>query len=129
MNNLKDLLKIIGYPLRKAGDIISRGFHDDPLYSYIVSNENDRTKYFPYLFMGYIWYSLEFGEVYSTSTDLEGFALWLPSEVCRLTPERVKRCGADPFFIRIGWDYLERLKITDQVIETHEQLITEPHMY
>ena len=129
MSGLHDLFKLEGYPLRKAGDCISRGFHDDPLFSYIIPDENDRRKYNPYLFMGYIWYCLKFGEVYSTSSNLEGFACWLPSEFSHLNPERVKQCGADPFFLRIGWDYLERLTITDQVIENHKQLITEPHMY
>ena len=128
MSDFQNLLKINGYPLKRAGEVISRAFHDDPLYSYIIPGEDDRKKYFPYLFMAYIWYCLEFGEVYFTSSDLEGLALWLPSETAHLTPERVKQCGADPFFIRIGWDYLKRLEINDQVIETHEQLITEPHM-
>ena len=129
MNSFRNLLKINGYPLKKAGDVISRAFHDDPLYSHIIHDEDDRKKYFPYLFMAYILYSLEFGEMYSTSSNLEGLALWLPSGAAHFTPEQAKQCGADPFFMRIGWDYLERLKINDQVIESHKQLITEPHMY
>jgi ribosomal protein S18 acetylase RimI-like enzyme len=129
MNSFQNLLKLNGYPLKKTGDIISQGFHDDPLNSYLIPDENDRRKYYPYVYMGYLCYCLEYGEVYSTSSALEGFAFWLPSKVAHLTPERVKQCGADPFLLRIGWDYLKRFEINDQVIETHQQLIGEPHMY
>ncbi|MFW9896226.1 MAG: GNAT family N-acetyltransferase, partial [Candidatus Thorarchaeota archaeon] len=76
-----------------------------------------------------IWYCLHFGEVYASSPNLEGIALWLPSEFAYITPKRSKECGDEVFFYVLGKKYLERLSVTAHPNEIHEKLITEPHRY
>ena len=129
MKNLQDLYQLKYLPLNKAAEVISRAFHDDPLYSYIIPDESERIKFFPYIFKAYIWYCLQFGEVYATSHNLEGIALWLPSEFSYITPERSKECGDEVFFYMLGKKNLERLSVTSHPNEIHEQLIKEPHIY
>ena len=70
MKNFQNLYQLKYIPLNKAAEIISRAFHDDPLYAYIIPDESEREKYFPYLFKAYIWYCLKFGEVYVSSPNL-----------------------------------------------------------
>jgi ribosomal protein S18 acetylase RimI-like enzyme len=125
----RDLYQFKYIPLKKAAEMISRAFHDDPLYAYIIPDESDKEKYFPYIFKAYIWYCLQYGEVYASSSNLEGIALWVPSEFAYITPERSKECGDDVFFYRLGKKYLERLSITSHANDVHEQLIKEPHTY
>ena len=129
MKNFRGLYQLKHIPLKKAAEMISRAFYDDPLYSHIIPDESDREKYFPYIFKAYIWYCLQYGEVYASSSNLEGIALWVPSEFAYITPERSKECGDDVFFYRLGKKYLERLSITSHANDIHEQLITEPHTY
>ncbi|MHA2280786.1 MAG: GNAT family N-acetyltransferase [Promethearchaeota archaeon] len=129
MKNFQDLHQLKYIPLNKAGDVISRAFHDDPLYSYIIPDESERKKYFPYIFKAYIWYCLHFGEKYASSTNLEGSALWVPSKFAYITPERSKECGDEVFFYMLGKKYLERLSITSHPNEIHEELVKEPHTY
>ncbi|MHA2393045.1 MAG: GNAT family N-acetyltransferase [Promethearchaeota archaeon] len=129
MKNLKDLYHLPQIPLNTGAQIISEAFHDDPLYTYIIPDESERRKYFPYIFKAYIWYCLQFGEVYATSLNIEGIALWVPSEFSYITPKRSKECGDEVFFYMLGKKYLERLSITSFANEIHEKLITEPHMY
>ena len=129
MKNLQNLYQLKYIPLNKAAEIISRAFHDDPLYAYIIPDESEREKYFPYLFKAYIWYCLKFGEVYASSPNLEGIALWVPSEFAYITPERSKECGDEVFFYMLGKEYLERLSVTSHANIIHEQLIKEPHTY
>ena len=129
MKNFRDLHQLKHIPLNKAAEIISRAFHDDPLYSYIIPDESERRKYFPYIFKAYIWYCLHFGEVYASSPNLEGIALWVPSEFAYITPERSKECGDEVYFYRLGRKYLKRLSITSHANDIHEQLMKEPHTY
>ncbi len=129
MNNLRELYQLTNIPLNKAAEIISRAFHDDPLYEYIIPDEFERKKYFPYLFKAYIWYCLHFGKVYASSPNLEGIALWVPSKFAYITPERSKECGDEVFFYMLGKKYLERLSITSHANDIHEQLVKEPHTY
>jgi ribosomal protein S18 acetylase RimI-like enzyme len=129
MKNLQDLYQLKYIPLNKAAEVISRAFHDDPLYSYIIPDESERRRLFPYIFKAYIWYCLQFGEVYATSPNLEGITLWLPSKFAYITPERSKECGDEVFFYMLGKKYLERLSVTSHPNEVHEQLIKEPHIY
>ena len=129
MKNLQDLYQLKYLPLNKAAEVISRAFYDDPLYSYIIPDESERRKFSPYIFKAYIWYCLQFGEVYATSPNLEGITLWLPSEFSYITPERAKECGDEVFFYRLGRKYLERLSVTAHPNDVHEQLVKEPHIY
>lgn len=129
MKKLQDLYQLKFLPLNKAAEVISRAFHDDPLYSYIIPDESERNRIFPYIFKAYIWYCLQFGEVYATSPNLEGITLCLPSEFSYITPERSKECGDEVFFYMLGKKYLERLSVTSHPNEIHEQLIKEPHIY
>jgi GNAT superfamily N-acetyltransferase len=129
MKELKDLYQFKNIPLIKGAEVISRAFHEDPLYAYIIPDESERKRYFPYIFRAYIWYCLHFGEVYASSPNLEGIALWLPSEFAYITPERSKECGDEVFFYMLGKKYLERLSVTAHPNEMHEELIKEPHTY
>ena len=129
MKNLKVLYQIPHIPLNKGAKIISEAFHEDPLYAYIIPDESERKKYFPYIFKAYIWYCLQYGVVYATSPNIEGIALWVPSEFAYITPERSKKCGDEVFFYVLGRKNLERLSITSYANEIHEQLIKEPHIY
>ncbi|MHA2125556.1 MAG: GNAT family N-acetyltransferase [Promethearchaeota archaeon] len=129
MKSLQHLYQLKNIPLNKAAGVISRAFYDDPLYAYIIPDESERKKYFPYIFKAYIWYCLHFGEVYASSANLEGIALWIPSEYAYITPERSKECGDEVFFYMLGRKYLERLSVTAHPNEVHEQLVKEPHVY
>jgi GNAT superfamily N-acetyltransferase len=132
IENIKELYKLNYFPLNKAANVISRAFHDDPLYAYIIPDESDRKKYFPYIFKAFIWYCLHYGEVYATSNEIEGVSLWVPSEFAYITPERSWECGSEVFFYRLfpdGGKYLERLSITSVANKVHEKLLSEPHMY
>jgi ribosomal protein S18 acetylase RimI-like enzyme len=129
MKNLGDLYKLKHIPLNQAADVVSRAFLNDPLYAYIIPDEEERKRYFPYIFRAYIWYCLQFGEVYASSTNLEGIALWLPSKFAYITPERSKECGDEVFFYVLGRKYLERLSVTSHPNNVHEQLVKEPHVY
>lgn len=129
IENIQDLYKLNYVPLNKAAIVISRAFHNDPLYAYIIPDESERKKYFPYIFKAYIWYCLHYGEVYATSAEIEGVSLWVPSEFAYITPERSWECGDEVFFYRLGKNYLERLSITSYANEVHEELLKEPHIY
>ncbi|MFW9823033.1 MAG: GNAT family N-acetyltransferase [Candidatus Thorarchaeota archaeon] len=129
MKELQELYQIMNIPLNKGAEVISKAFHDDPLYAYIIPDESDRIKYFPYIFKAYIWYCLHFGEVYASSSNLEGIALWVPSEFAYITPERSKKCGDEVFFYVLGKKYLERLSVTAHPNKVHEELMKEPHIY
>lgn len=129
IENVKELYNLNYIPLNKAANVISRAFYNDPLYAYIIPDESERKKYFPYIFKAYIWYCLHYGKVYATSDELEGVSLWVPSEFAYITPKRSYECGDEVFFSMLGKKYLERLSITSDANDVHEELLKEPHIY
>jgi len=60
--------------------MLARAFQDDPLSSYFFPNTSQRERMQCYAFEFMLRFSISYGEVYTTSPNLEGSAAWLPSD-------------------------------------------------
>jgi GNAT superfamily N-acetyltransferase len=63
-----------------ACKVLTDSFFYDPLYIYLFPDENKRKENLLSLFYFRLFYSILYGEVYSTSKSFEGIAAWVPYE-------------------------------------------------
>jgi len=76
----KTIVQLDKSHIRPAAEMLSRAFRDYPLLQYSFPDELERGKVAPYFFQFILYYGIRYGETYATSPNLEGVALWIPSD-------------------------------------------------
>lgn len=80
ITTLNGLIRLREPHIKAASLVLTRSFKNDPLWLYLIPDTPKRMKVLPALFAMRIRTGIKYGEVYGTSSDLEGVAMWLPSE-------------------------------------------------
>ena len=86
--DLNDLVRLTKAQIKPAAETLVQAFQDDPLIAYFIPDASERNNKSPYIFHLLIRYGLLYGEVYAISPNLEGVAVWLPSEKAGSRPTR-----------------------------------------
>src|SRR5262245_11519031 len=89
----------------------------------------ERARLLPSHFTPFVRYGDLFGEVYTTPT-LDAVAVWLPSQVAEVTPDRAALCGLDRIEAIVGsaaWDRFSR--VMEFVEPVHRSSVPGPHWY
>jgi GNAT superfamily N-acetyltransferase len=107
-SDLSSLIRLDKSRLKPAAEMIARAFHDDPGSVYFFPDVPERKNKLPFVFRLLIRYGLLYGEVYATSQNLEGVAVWLPSEKSYRTLWRSIRSGGLSLLFRIGREAVVR---------------------
>ncbi len=79
-SGLNGLLKLSKSEIKPAVDMLTRAFWDDPLTVHLFPDQDVRKKLFPILTKFRLKQGLKYGEVYATSSKVEGLALWKHSD-------------------------------------------------
>lgn len=109
--------------------MLAEAFFDDPMFRYIIPDDNERRRVLPRIFQLNLAYACRFGEVYATPQDA-GAALWIPPGFAEITPWRMLQVGmfAAPF--QINWRTLSKLMAVTEVMERmHKRMAPERHWY
>ncbi len=130
MEELKNLLRLEEKHLPAAAKVLSRAFHNEPLKAYLFPDEKIRDAMGVDFFAFMLRYGILFGEVYATSPDLEGVAVWLPSEYAKMTPELMAKAGSKGLEAKIGSWFIEQARPLYDVIDNkHSQHAPFRHWY
>jgi len=128
--DLNNLVRLNKAQVKPAAEVLSRAFKNYPLLRYYFPDELQRHKMASYFVSVPVYYGLRYGEVYATSTGLEGIAVWLPSENCPMAVWKVLRSVPLSVlfgFGRYGGSKMRRMgAYTD---ETHKRLVSCPHWF
>jgi len=82
---LKDLIRLSNSHVKPASEVLSRAFQTDPILQYAFPDKFERERGAPCFFRVNLSYSIRYGETYATSPNLEGVAIWLPSDNYHMT--------------------------------------------
>ncbi len=82
-SGLNGLTRLTVARLKPAAEVIARAFQDYPLMRYFIPDDQERSKKQPAVFTPMLRRGLKYGEVYATSPDLEGVAVWFRSGIGR----------------------------------------------
>ena len=106
--DLDKLVRLTKAQVKPASGMLARAFQDDPLMAYFFPDASERENKSPHIFEFMLRYGVLYGEVYATSPDLEGVAVWLPSGKVGMTLWRMVRSGDFSILFKLGMKSLRR---------------------
>ena len=99
---LNNLIQLTKDQIEPACRVLTRAFHDDPLFGlHFYPNESKRKKKLPFTMNIFLKYGLRYGEVYATSSNVEGVAIWVKSPNDHMTMWRSFRCGGLSYYVKV----------------------------
>jgi len=104
--------------VKPAADTLGRAFQNDPLLTYFIPDACERKSKSVHIIQCYIRYGVLYGEVYATSRNLEGVAVWIPSEKVDMTKWRAIRTGWPALYFKLGKSSVTRLSQVDESISS-----------
>ncbi|MFX1551932.1 MAG: GNAT family N-acetyltransferase [Promethearchaeota archaeon] len=78
MSEMNDLIRLSKKHIKRASKVLSRAFQNDPVLRWQISEANERLTKVIYIFEITLRIGIKYGEVYGTSENLEGIAIWYP---------------------------------------------------
>jgi len=108
-DDLNNLLRLDKSHIKPATEVLARAFQDYPLFVYLIPDESERKNKLPYLLETFVFYGVSYGEVYATSPNLEGVAVWWPPQPAMSMPWRVVRSGMLSVLLKLGKSPVARL--------------------
>jgi hypothetical protein len=79
MNNNK-LIRITKKTAKTAIEVLEKAFESYPLLRYYYPDELNRKKILNYFLSFAIYSGIKYGEVYTTSSNMEVVTVWIPSK-------------------------------------------------
>jgi ribosomal protein S18 acetylase RimI-like enzyme len=129
-SELSGLVRLEKSQLKPAAEMMARAFQDNPLSVYFFPDVSERKNKLPYIFQFMISYGLLYGEAYAISPNLEGVAVWLPSEKARMTRRGdVENEGLSRLFKVERKTAAKWRSFDDYISSLHERLVPFRHWY
>jgi len=133
-DGLNGLYQLQKNDVRRVAEMLGRAFYDDPLTLYAYSDGERESGSLLYFFQFPIRYCLRYGEGYAPTPEIEGVALWLPSNKYPITFWRTLRTASLWFMFKtmgkIGSARIKRMAyIGKHIDEAHKRLAPFEHMY
>jgi len=77
---LNTIINLSKADINPASQMLSRVFYNDPINRYAYPDVKEKDTKLPYAYEFLMRYGLKYGLVHTTSQQLEGVAIWLPSD-------------------------------------------------
>lgn len=107
-DDLGTLVRLGKSDIKPASKVLAKAFQKHPILMYFIPDASTRRDKLHYVFEKGVRYGVLYGEVYATSSNLEGVAIILPSETADMTLWRMLRVGMFFLFFRLGGDFIKR---------------------
>jgi len=128
--DLKDLVQLNKSHIKPAAEVLTRAFRNDPVGKYFFADELEREKRLPYFFQYVLSYCVRYGEIYATSPNLEGVAVWLTSDNYPMTFGRLIRSVPLSIMFSLGRGGSGRMRYFGEYINAlHQRLAPFKHWF
>lgn len=116
--------------IKRAAETLSSAFEDYSFFTFLLPEKVKRKEKLLGLFEGLERYGLRYGYVQASSLNFEGVAIWLNSEIMKMSLISYIRCGFFKVIRKLGLKATMRyLKILDFMTELHKKHMPEPHWH
>ena len=114
----------------QAAEALARAFLNDPDFAELVPEHRKRAGILPLLFRVMLCRGIRRGEVYATSSAMEGVSIWFPSGFYDMPFRALAGCGGLGLLFKVSWRLLWKMK-QEEVFATrlHRRLAPFPHWY
>ncbi len=131
MASLHNPILLDAPPSRLLAEAMSRAFHHDPAWTYLIPDEARRLRLLPSFFNIVLRYSQRYGELYTTES-CTGAACWLPPGNTNPLLRRLIRIGIHDarLGIDLGWSGFRRYMAMEACsAAVHQRSVTGDHWY
>jgi len=115
---LNGLVRLQKAQVKPAAEMLARAFHDDPLFAFFCPDVSRRKNISPRLFQFWLRHAIPYGEVYATSPDMEGIAVWFSSRSADRTPWRMILSGSFPIYVSLDKETTKKRQLINRFCET-----------
>ncbi|MCK4274052.1 MAG: GNAT family N-acetyltransferase [Dehalococcoidales bacterium] len=128
--DLNSLVRLTKDQIKPAAVTLAKAFQDYPLSAYFFPDGSERERIQPVTFQSLIRYGIRYGEVYATSPNLEGVAVWFPSDRRRRTLWSEIRSRRFLLLFRVRREVISRQKAYGDYAESvRKRCAPFPHLY
>jgi ribosomal protein S18 acetylase RimI-like enzyme len=115
--------------LDDAAQVLALAFHHDPIACYVLPDATRRHRVLRWMFQTHLRYGERYG-VITTTTAVDGVAIWLPPGQTTPTLRRLVRTGALPAPLKFGWRAFRRSMVLMAFTTAwHHHYAPMPHWY
>lgn len=133
VTELDKLIRLRKDQIKPASRMLARAFHDDPIAAHRYPDKNDQKIKLPYVYEFLLRYNLRFAQVYATSDNLEGVAIWQyreQHEKLNMSFWQILLSGAVWPALKVGVKVGKRMQPFFECIENKQSgLVPYPHWY
>jgi len=128
--DLSDLMRLNKSQVKPAAEVLTRAFHNYPMLTYYFPDEIERDEVSIYFFQSALYSGHKYGELYATSSNLEGVAVWLHSDNCPLTFWQIIRSVPLSVILNMFSKGVARMmRLGDHMDKTHKRLAPFKHWF
>jgi ribosomal protein S18 acetylase RimI-like enzyme len=114
--------------IQPAARILAAAFQEHSLFKYFIPDKSKRINKLHYAFEKAVLYGVKYGEVYATSSALEGITILLPSETADMTLQRLIRVSMFSLIFRLDAKFLIRgLRVNDFLSKVQRRQVQSRH--
>ena len=125
-----DLVRVTMSDLDKGVEILVNAFWDDPLNLYFIPESENRRKLFSDYLRVRLKFAIRYGEVYSTSPNFEGIAVWFPPGKSDFTYFRLLRVGFLGLIRLLGMETISRMnRVGSHSEKFRKEQFPDPHWH
>lgn len=129
-SDLEHLVRVKKKHMQKAIQTFSRSFNTDPLTMYMFPDEKERQRFMQHYFQFRVKYGIIYGEVYATSEDIEGIAMWIKPKNTKMTMWRMFRAGGMKLFRAMGKETINKMfEIEEYASKVHHEFAPKIHWH
>jgi ribosomal protein S18 acetylase RimI-like enzyme len=127
---LSNIIKLSKDDIKPASKMLARAFYNDLVNQYAYPDEKEKNARLPYAYEFVMRYGLRYGQVHTTSKQLEGIAVWLPSDKYVMPFWRLLLSGAIWPALKMGKETGQRMQHFSKYIKVkHKDLAPFNHWY
>jgi hypothetical protein len=115
MPEMNGLIRLSKKHIEPASHVLSRAFQNDPLLRWQIPDEYKRFSKINYVWELPLRIGIKYGEVYGTSEDLEGIAIWRPPKYANISYWKYIKNGAIKFPLKFGINSTRRITFSQAV--------------
>ena len=128
--DIDNLIRLNKSHIKAAADVLIKAFSDYPLYVYFFPDASERIHKLSYMLHGLVRYGVLYGEVYTTSPNLEGVSIWLPSDRVEPSLWRMAQSGWFSIALKMGVSSIGRMmRFANYSTAVHKRHAPDRHSY
>lgn len=131
LNLVNDVIKAERSQHSLLVEVLAQAFNNDPIMQYFYAiEEESRLNQLRWLSQLIVDYCQTYDQIYTTTADLKGAAVWLPPEGFPMNMLRLLRLGFYQFPFKVQWRKVGQFfQLFNEMEHCHLQDMREPHWY